>query len=450
MEKACQMTELKTAPTPKGMPLVGVTLAFSRDPLGFLTRVARECGDVAQFQFVGRTHFLIASPALIEQVLRSRRSEFIKGFDPTFFGQGLLTSEGEVWRRDRKLMAPAFQLDEIAKYGVVSTDFAAEELKAWEAGGTRDVLADITRLTMRIIGKVLFDADVTGSAAVIVHAFERVMRYLADPVNWSWVGPYLHPLSYRRHLAGVRELDQWVYATIRARRESGKDPGDLLSRLLQARDNETTTGMTDRQLRDQLVTLLQAGHETTALAITYALHLLAKHPAAQDHLAAEVDTVLGGRAPLPDDAPRLSYASAVMHETLRLLPPAWTLFREPLQDTELGGFRVPRHARILFSQWVVHHDARWFAEPEAFKPERWTDGLAQQLPHGTYFPFGDGPRVCIGNHFAQLQIVLILALVAQRYRLKLVSDRPLEFVPSIVNAPRGGLRLAVERRPGRQ
>ncbi len=443
------MMETKAPPGPRGAPLVGVTLRFSRDPLGFLTRVARECGDVARFSFIGRTHFLVSHPSLIEQVLRSRRDEFIKGFDPIFFGQGLLTSEGEVWRRDRKLMTPAFQLKEVAKYGTVTADYAAEELKHWEQGGTRDVMADMTHLTMRVAAKVLFDADVTGSASVIVHAFERIMHYLSDPINWTWVGPYLHPLSYRRHCAGVRELDEWVFAAIRDRRQSGKDPGDLLSRLLKAHDDEMATDMTDTQLRDQCVTLLQAGHETTALSLTYALYLLAKHPAVQDRLAAEVDEVLGGKMPAPDDAPRLSFTADVMHETLRLLPPAWTVFREPIHDIELGGYKIARGNRILMSQWVVHRDPRWFAEPEAFKPERWADDLARKLPQGTYFPFGLGPRVCIGNHFAQLQITLILALVAQRYRVKLVSDRPLEFVPAIVNSPRGGLRLAVERRPGR-
>jgi cytochrome P450 len=254
-------------------------------------------------------------------------------------------------------------------------------------------------------------------------------------------------LRYRR---AIKCIDDIIYGFIRRRRESGHDPGDLLSHLLAARDDQGGEGMSDRQLRDEAVTLLLAGHETTALALTYAFNLLARSPEADRGLAAELDRALGGRAPSAADVPNLKYTEWVVRETLRLYPPAWGVGRQALADCEIGGYSVPRGTQLFLVIWLVHRDGRWFPDPETFRPERWDHDLIKRLPRCAYFPFGDGARICIGNHFAMMEAILLLATIAQKYQLSLEPGQTLELVPSITLRPRHGLRMRLEARHHRE
>jgi cytochrome P450 len=319
-------------------------------------------------------------------------------------------------------------------------------LQTWQPGQARDVHADMMRLALEIVGQTLFGANVGGLADEVGRILEDAMHFFASPVflfPWlSWL-----PLPVTRRFRRVcRQLNDLMYKTIAHRRASGGEGDDLLSRLLLVRD-EDGSQMTDAQLRDELVTLFLAGHETTALAMSFIFYLLALHPEAVTRLEAELDAVLGGRPPTTDDVPRLRYTDWVVKEAMRLYPPAPGIGREALTDCEIRGYFVPRGTQLSLAQWVVHRDPRWYEQPDDFRPERWDNDLARRLPRGAYFPFGDGPRICIGNYFAMMEAVLILATVAQRYRLELVPGYVLDLFPSVTLRPKHGMQMVVRSRP---
>jgi cytochrome P450 len=439
----------RTPPGPRDTFLLGSLVPYMRDVLGFLTRCAREYGDVVRVRLPGMTAYLLNHPEHIEYVLRSHPQYFIKDFSTRavipVLGQGLLTSEGDFWRRQRRLSQPAFALQQVQTYAAVMVDYTEEMLRGWKAGDERDVHHEMTRLTLRIVARTLFDADVSGEGRQVSEALDTIMTYFLNPLNmlpfFGWL-PTPQAWRYRR---ARRQLNEVVFGLIRRRREEGRDAGDLLSRLLAAQD-EDGTRMSDQQLRDESVTLMLAGHETTALTLSYCFYLLARHPEADGRLAAELHEVLGGRAPTVADVPRLRYAEWVVKESMRLYPPAWSIGREAITECEIGGYHVPRGTQLWLVQWVVHRDPRWFDEPKSFRPERWDNDLARRLPRCAYFPFGDGPRICIGASFAMMEAVLILAAVIQRFRLTLASDRPLELEPSITLRPKHGIPMRVEGR----
>jgi cytochrome P450 len=311
---------------------------------------------------------------------------------------------------------------------------------------TRDVHADLSRLTMEIVAQTLLGASVAGHADRVARAMQAIMENfagLAGLFPWLRWLPLPGNIRYRR---ACRDLNAVIYETIARRRAGGPAGDDLLSRLLTARDDDGSQ-MTDHQLRDELVTLFLAGHETTAIALTFCFYLLAQHPAAEDRLAAELDAVLQGRPPAAGDVPRLRYTEWVVKEAMRLYPPAPGIGREAVQDCEIAGYHVPRGTQLALVQWIVHRDPRWFDEPEVFQPERWDNDLARRLPRCAYFPFGDGPRVCIGNQFAMLEAVLVLAAIAQRYRLALVPGHKLELLAAVTLRPKHGLAMVVGERP---
>jgi cytochrome P450 len=395
--------------------------------------------------------YLLSHPEHVELVLRGNHRNFRKDKGTRLLsgalGQGLLTSEGDGWRRQRQLAQPAFQLDQIQKYGAVMVEYTQRLLRGWKAGEARDVHADMMRLTLDIVARTLFGTSVAGQAETVGRVLDVVMTFYAGMMAWfPWL-QWLPTPGNRRFRRAVRDLDAVIYDTIARRRAGGPAGEDLLSRLLALRD-EAGQGMTDRQLRDEVVTLFLAGHETTALALSFCFYLLATHPEAEARLAAELDEVLQGRPPASADVPRLRYAEWVVKESMRLYPPAPSIGREAISDCEIAGYHVPRGTQIGLMQWVVHRDPRWFEGPTAFKPERWDNDLARRLPRGAYFPFGDGPRVCIGNHFAMMETVLILATVLQNYRLELAPGYRLELFPSITLRPKHGVQVVVRERAG--
>ena len=445
------MTARPPPPGPRGHFLFGNLPEFASDVLGYLTFCAREYGDVTRLRLGTYEAYLLNHPDLIDEVLRKQREKFVKHrffwqHVRAIFGTGLLTSEGEFWLRQRRLAAPAFHPDRIATYGDVMVAYTDRCVDGWSDGEVRNVHEDMMRITMEIVSKTLFDADVATDVDELGRQFEIVLREIAARFRRpfkvpDWV-PTPRNLRYRR---GIRSLERFVYRILAERRKDPRDRGDLLSMLMAARD-EDGQAMSDAQLRDELVTLFLAGHETTAIALSWTWHLLAHHPMVKDHLVKELFDELDRRPATVDDLPRLPYADAVVKEAIRLYPPAYVLGREALVDCEVGDFTIPKRATVFMSPWVMHRDARWFASPEKFLPERWLDGLAARLPRFAYLPFGGGPRVCIGDRFATMEAVLMLATVARRYRFERTSDAEIVPFPSITLRPEGGVWMKLAKR----
>jgi cytochrome P450 len=448
---ATASTPRSAAPGPPGHLLVGNLPEFARDILGFFEECARRYGDVVALRLGGRPACLIAHPDLVESVLVTHNADFVKHswffrHVDAIFGRGLLTSEGDFWLRQRRLAQPAFHRERVAAYGAEMVRETEEMLAGWGAEESRDLHADLMGLTMRIVARTLFGTEVAADVQEVGAAFDVVVREIAVRFRRPVRIPDWVPLpSNRAYRGAVARLDQLVYEMIRARREGAGDGHDLMGMLLHARD-EDGSRMTERQLRDEVVTIFLAGHETTALALSWGCALLARHPAAGDTLGAELDAVLGGRPPAVADLPRLRYTEAVVQESMRLYPPAYALGREALRACDLGGYRFPAGTTVFASPWVMHRDPRYFDRPSEFDPARWMDGLAKRLPRFAYFPFGGGPRMCIGNAFAMMEATLLLAALAQRYRMTPEPGHVLEPFPSITLRPRYGVRLRLSRR----
>jgi cytochrome P450 len=434
-------------PGPPARFLTGHLGELRTDLLGLYTRCAREYGDVALLRFGLRRVWVVSHPDLIEQVLTSRNftKHYALRMNRLLLGNGLLSSEGDFWLRQRRLMQPAFQRDKVAGYADVMVEYSERWAGNWRDGEVRNAHADMRQLTMEIAAKTLFGADALGQGPAVAQALVAVMdnfsRRLFSVLQLPETVPTPGNLRARR---AVRRLDAILYKLIEQRR-TGEPRDDLLSILLHARDDQDGTGMTDQQLRDEAMTLFLAGHETTALALTYTLHVLAGHPAVQEQLRAEVRQVLGDRPALAGDVPRLHFTEWVVQESMRLYPPAYVLGRQPIESCELGGYRLPAGTSVIMPQWVVHRDQRFWDEPEQFRPARWADGLAKRLPKFAYFPFGGGPRICIGNTFAMLETVLVLATLLRRWQVQRASDAPLRFRPRMTLAPLGPVELIFTR-----
>ncbi|MBI2755457.1 MAG: cytochrome P450 [Chloroflexi bacterium] len=424
--------------------------ALAADALGTMTAVARERGDFARVRLFTYPGVLVSHPDLIEEVLIAQNRGFVKSLATrrlrAVLGSGLLTSDGDFWRRQRRLAQPAFHRDRIAAYAAVMVDAAERVAGTWRDGQQCDVHDEMMRLTLEIVGKTLFSANVGGAAQEIGRAVDDALHFLIRRINSPWVllPDWVPSPGYGRFIRARRHLDRVVYQMIADHRRQG-DRDDLLSMLLQAQD-EDGQPMSDRQVRDEVMTLFLAGHETTAIALSWTWYLLAQHPEVERRLTAELAEVLGGRLPTPADLPSLTYIGHVVAESLRLYPPAWSMGRQATRNLEIGGQPVRKGTVILISQWVLHRDARFFQDPEAFRPERWEDGLAQRLPRFAYFPFGGGPRQCIGNGFALMEATLLLATLAQRYRLALVPGQSIGLDPTITLRPRGGIQMLLHLR----
>jgi cytochrome P450 len=436
---------------PKGGRVLGNMREFNRDTLGFIERCAREFGDVVLTRFLYVPAYFIFHPEQIEYVLATGSKNFVKAMSlrsPFFLrlvGDGLVTSDGEFWRRQRRLAQPAFHRDRIASYGETMVAFTERMLASWQDGEERDAHEEMMLLTQSIVAQTLFSADVSGEARAIGEALARIVRPFSAQATLKWILDNRLPTpAHLRFNGDVRRIDRFVYRVIAERRASGADTGDLLSMLLRVQD-EDGSRMTDRQLRDEVMTLFLAGHETTALALTWAWYLLARNPEAEAALHAELEEVLGGRAPRVEDLPRLRYCEWVIKESMRLYPPAYAVGREAVRDCEVGGYRIPAGMQVFAFQWVVQRDARWYEEPAAFRPERWREEVAARIPKFAYFPFGGGPRQCIGNSFAMMEAVLVLATVARRFRLRLVPGHAVELLPAMSLRPRDGVRVKLER-----
>ena len=429
-------------------------IQFRRDPILYLRRAANECGDVVRLPFSRDPLFLLNHPDLIRDVFVTRQRQFKKGRGlermKRLLGEGLLTSEGDFHLRQRRLMQPAFHRQRVAAYSEAMTHFAAETAGRWTDGGTVDVAEEMMRLTLAIVGKTLFDAeveaeadDIGGAMAEVISLFHLLMLPYADLLERLPLPPV------RRFRAARARLDATVYRLIAEHRASGEDRGDLLSMLLLAQDDGGGGGMTDEQIRDEAMTLFLAGHETTANALTWTWYLLSQNPEAEAKLHAEIDDLLAGRLPTADDLPQLPYTRRVFAESLRLYPPAWVVGRRVLEDYEAEGYVLPAQSIVLLAQSVTHSDPRYFPDPGRFDPDRWTSEAEAERPKFAYFPFGGGPRVCIGEQFAWMEGILLLATLGQAWRLRLAPGQSVATQPIITLRPRYGMRMRVEKRlPG--
>lgn len=443
---------LPLPPEPPGHPLLGHTLPFLRDPLRFCEQAADRYGDVVRLRLGTLSDYLLRHPDHIDYVLRTHPENYWKDritklLHPVV-GNGLLTSEGDFWRRQRKLVQPGFSRDRIDDYARTMVESTQRTLAGWEPGRPITVQDETSRLTLAIVSRCLFESDVEDAAETVGDALEVIMNRFLIPTKWIPLSDYLPFPSTFRYWSAIRRLDDVIYGMIRRRRVSDAR-GDLLGRLIAEQDDDGR-GMTDRQLRDEVVTLFLAGHETTALALTYTLHLLARHPEVEARVLDELDGVLGpGEGSLTAaDVPRLAYLEAVVRESMRLYPPAWSIGREALEDDEVGGFHAPRRTQFTIAIWLVHRDPRWFDDPSAFRPERWENDLIRRLPRCAYMPFGGGPRICIGNHFAMMEMVLVLGTILAKYRLERVDEEPIAVVPTITMRPRDPVRMVPRDRRG--
>jgi cytochrome P450 len=427
-------------------------MEFRRDPIKFLMNSARDYGDIAYLKFGPQGIYLFNNPDYVKDVLVTNNRNFVKSrgleMAKKFLGEGLLTSEGEFHRRQRRLAQPAFHHRRINAYATVMAEYTERAQTRWQTGETLDISQEMMRLTLAIVGKTLFDADVESEAGEIGQALTDIMQ-LFDRITmpFTWLLEKLPlPSNYRFAKAKLR-LDQTIYRIINERRTTGEDRGDLLSMLLLAQDEEGDgTGMTNEQLRDEAMTIFLAGHETTANALTWTWYLLSQHPDVEARMHAEIDSVLNGNLPTAEDVARLRYTEMVFAEAMRLYPPAWLIGRRALNDYQADKYTLPARSIILMSPYVMQHDARYFPDPFKFDPERWKPEAKEARPKFSYFPFGGGPRVCIGEPFAWMEGVLLISTIAQKWKMRLAAGQQIAMKPMITLRPKFGMRMQMERR----
>jgi cytochrome P450 len=443
---------LKLPPGPKGHFLLGNLRSVSRDWLGFYSQCARDYGDVVRMRYLHVPICLLMHPRDIEYVLVTNSGNFTKSADyralARVLGNGLLTNEGKPWQRQRGLIQPAFRRENILSYAPVMTRATRRMLDTWTTGEARNVHADMMAVTLDIVAQCLFGAEVSGVAGRVGKAMEVVTDRFMTDAGRALLLPFDLPdfLDPARRDA-IRDLNEIITRIVRERRAAHQPRGDLLDTLLQARDSEGQP-MSDAQLRDEVMTLFLAGHETTAIALSWTCYLLAQHPRVEAILLAELHSVLGDREPTPEDLPRLRYTEMVLKESMRLYPAVWGIGRKAIADCEIGGYRVPAGTNIFIFQSLTQRDPRFFLDPDAFDPERWREDPVRtgKIPRFAYFPFGGGPRVCVGTAFAMMEATLLLAMVQQAFHLDLLAGHLVEPLPSVTLRPKHGIHVTVHRR----
>jgi len=444
-------------PGPRTLSPLGSAYAIGRDPMRFALEMWQQYGDVARFRLLSWPAYTLYHPDHAKRVLQENHRNYDKQLLSTntarpLLGNGLFTSDGESWLHQRRLMQPAFHRQRLAGFGTVMTDATLALLERWQGTVSRplDIPLEMMRLTQRIVGLALFNLDLDNEVDTVGQTFTMLLPLLLKYIFVPFPPLWIPTPGNRRLQAGLETLNNVVYAIIAERRKQATDPGmdtgDLLSMLLAVRDEETGEGMSDQQLRDEAMTLLIAGSETTAMALTWTWYLLSQHPSVEQHLHAELDTVLGGQAPTVSSLDKLPYTRMVIQEALRLYPPAFGIIRHAIANDEIGGYPIPANSMVFLTPYCTHrHPAIW-EKPEVFDPERFTPERSAGRPRFAYFPFGGGPRQCIGNTFAMMEAQLVLATVAQRYSLRLVPGHPVEPQVLLTLRPRYGLPMTLHPR----
>ena len=445
----------KAVPGPRGHLLLGSARDIQRDPLRFGLGMTQQYGDIVRIRLLLWPAYLVNHPDGVKHVLQENQQNYNKDLYPykifkPLLGRGLVTNNGKSWLHQRRLMQPAFHRKRLDAFGSLMTDTTITMLDQWQNFGTRDqpldIAAEMLRLTLRIVGQTLFNIDLSDETQIVGQAVTMVNKLLSDYI-YAPFPPLNVPTSRNRHLQiSFRALDQIVQDIITHRRNQYTGTDDLLSMLLVARDEETGQGMDDQQVRDEVITLLIAGHETVSTALVWTWYLLSQYPEVEHRLHSELDRVLGSDQPAVGDLAELPYTRKVIEEALRLYPPAWIFGRKAIADDEIGGYTIPANGIIVLSPYVTHRHPAFWEHPEVFDPERFTPERSAIRPHFAYFPFGGGPRMCIGNNFALMEMQLILATIAQRYTLRLVSGHPVEPEAFLSLRPRYNLPMTLHRR----
>ena len=444
-------------PGPRELPVVGQSFRYISNVIGLMQEAATY-GDLATVSTRPTLVYLVNHPELVRQLLVVNHASVGRGrFSETLrylLGMGLVTADGPLHLRQRRLMQPQFHHRRIEGYGEIMTGFTLRHEERWRNEDKIDLAREMSELTLHIVVKTLFDLELSATVRRIGAAFEFSNDYVKARDNQP---PGLRDLFHRLPLPFSRRfkrelafLDETVYGLIEQRRQSDGEGNDLLSLLLQARDGEAENPdeavMTDRQLRDEVITLFAAGHETTAVALTWTWYLLATHPDLQRRFHAELDEILDGRTPTVDDLPNLTFTDQVLTESMRLYPPVWSTGRMTFQPIELGGYRIPAGAGLVSPPFIVQRDVRWFDDPLEFRPDRWTPEFRENLPRFAYFPFGGGPRLCIGAGFAWMEAKLVLATLGQRWSMRHDPQHKIELLPLVSLRPKGGMPMYLERR----
>lgn len=447
---------LPLAPGPAGKPLIGSLLELRRDALGFVTRMREEYGDLVRLRLGPHRAFLVTHPDLVRHVLLGNGGGYARGgvfYDTLteFLGQGQLTSTGPHWLRLRRMTQPVFKRERLLPFCKTINEQTSVILDRWNlasrSGEAVDVSRDLSELTLSVVGRTVFGVDLGSEAGAVGQATTDVIDYVMSrseatvPLP-SWL-PTPLGIRYRR---ARKVLDDLIYGVIAERRASGSFPDDLLSMMMQARDEESGEGMTDEQLRDQVVTMLMAGHETTANALSWACYLLALNPDRANRLVADVDDILRGEMPEAGHVPRLDYVRMVVEESMRIYPPAWFFGRAVLQDDVMAGHPVPAGSMVIVSPYVVHHHPDFWDRPAAFVPERFDASNSEGRHPYSYIPFGGGAHFCVGKNLAMLEAVMVLASLVSRFRLKLVDGYRAEMDPGLSLRIRDGLPMIPEMR----
>lgn len=438
-------------PGPKRHLLSGNSREFYQDQLGFLTNSAREFGDVVRLRFLHVPVYLLNNPKHIEWVFSNRN--FVKPLSlrlplqRRIFGNGLLSSSGEVWLRERRLTQPAFHHERLAANSAVMIGSTEKMLARWQAGEEHDVYDEMRALALEIAARCLFNAELDNHGAPVLEACRTIAKVFESQGTPLWILDNILPTPNNlRFRKAIKRLDEVINDLIARALTNHDESDDLLALLLSAKDDEGNR-LSAEQLRDQLATLFFASHEAVALALTWSCYLLARHPKVQDQLASEVQSVSSGReTPTPADLAALRYTRTVIKEALRLYPPNRSVGREALNDCEIGDYHVPAGTQLLMSQWVVHRDSRYFANPDEFKPDRWTPEFTKQLPKYAYFPFGGGPRVCLGQDFAMMEAIFVIATLLRRFRLSVVNDERVEPQPVVLLRPKRCIKIRLADR----
>jgi cytochrome P450 len=445
------MRQRRRPPGPRGEPLFGNVRRYADDPFDFLDAVSDAYGDVAEFDLGPFETVLVTNPADIERVLVSEDPKYHK---PDFqddalgklLGNGLLLSEGETWRKQRNLVGPAFSPDRVVSLAGTMATHAESMVESWTAGDVVDVELEMARVTVKIIADAMFGVEFDDERVRRVQANLEPLgsRFEANPFRFL-IPDWVPTRENREYDAAIAELDAVLDDVLDERRgtagrEGDGPPSDMLSLLLRA---QRRGDQTEAQIRDEMMTMLLAGHDTTALTLTYALYLLSQHPDAERRLHAEVASAVDGDVPTAAEVREFEFVDRVLKEAMRLYPPVWVMFRQPQVDVELAGYRLPAGTTVMLSQWVTHRDDRWYDDPETFDPDRWSPERRRDRPSFAYFPFGGGPRSCIGRQFSLLEAKLILGTIASQYRLDYTHDRPFDLRGTLTMHPRDPVEMRV-------
>jgi len=446
------LAKSKRAPGPRGGRILGNLSAFQSDPIALLMEAARDHGDVVRFEMGPVVAHLIVHPDGIKRILQDNNHAYgrhTRGFDALkeTLGDSMLTVDGDFWRRQRRIAQPAFHKQRISGFAGVMADAARALVDEWRPradGKTAfDVTPELLRVTLRILGLALFGIDLSDESAEIGRALTEVLHHTMERTRSVFHLPHFVPTpKNRRFKQALRTLDRVVLDMIAERRRKEGDRGDLLSMLMAARDDETGERMDDRQLRNELLTILLAGHETTAMSLTWTLALLGRYPSARRRVEEEAAAVLGGRRATLDDLPRLAFCKTVIEESMRLFPPAWVVARSVEEEDEIGGFAMPKGSIVFASPWVTHRRADLWPDPEGFDPDRFRVEDPMRARYA-YFPFGGGPHLCIGAGFAMLEAQIVLATIAGAYSVSLVPGHPIVPEPLITLRPKNGVKVVI-------